>query len=180
MELNPEYAENVITAIIYNNELFWYVTKKDIWYMDEKKYIKMFEEAGYKIDLNNADDLRRNILILDRDNIEIFMHRLEKYVVSTKELNDFLKKELKKNDEWFFDLSPSFYLNFDEKIFYSLYREYAKYENYVPAGWYGEYEDFMEKIPLKYRYWSDEYVKDYFKLDIKNNKEKNEKNKSII
>lgn len=62
MEITPEYAENIIAAIIQNNTLSWYIADKEIWYMDSAKRINQFEEKGYK-NQNDREVNKRGIQI---------------------------------------------------------------------------------------------------------------------
>ena len=153
MFLIPKYAENIIVAVVVNAELSWYVTEKEIWYMDYKRRIEEFKKAGLDIDIDHPDDLRNGLLILDSDNIQTFQKRLRNFRVSVIELKNFILKEKQENTEWQYDCSPSLYLNFDKRLLYSLYREMAFYEFYVPPAWKGEYRDFLNEIPKKFRYW---------------------------
>jgi len=44
-------------------------------------------------------------------------------------------------------------VDFDEKTFYLLFPEPASFEEYVPSGWKGTYEDFTGLIPKIEKYW---------------------------
>jgi len=162
VKLTPEYAENIIVAIVHNSEISWYITDKEIWYMDYERRIKQFKEKGYDINLEYIDDLRKGLLILDVNTIRAFEKRLDEFKVSTEELKRFLVKEKNENEEWYYDLSPSLYIDFDKKVLYSAYREMANYESFVPEGWQGEDKEFLEDIPLQERYWLDEANRSYF------------------
>ena len=59
MKVIPEYAENTIVAVIENKDFSWYITDKEIWYMDYEKRIQKFEESGYTINADYIDDLRK-------------------------------------------------------------------------------------------------------------------------
>lgn len=161
MKLLPKYAENIIVALIDKGEFFWYITDKEIWYLDYLKRIERFEKGGYPIDLNYIDEARKDLFVLDQDNIEIFKTRIKDFEVSTEALIHYTEKMKHEDVDWYYDLSPSLYINFDRKILYSAYREPAAYEYDIPSGWYGEYRDFLDEIPEEYRYWSAE-EKHYF------------------
>jgi hypothetical protein len=162
VKLTPEYAKNIIVAIIHNNETSWYVTDKEIWYMDYEKRIKQFKDKGYDINMDYIDDLRKGILMLDVNTIKTFEKRLDEFKVSTDELKHFLVKEKNENEEWHYDWSPSLYIDFDKKVLCSAYREMANYESFVPEGWQGKDKEFLEDIPLQERYWLDETNRSYF------------------
>lgn len=156
MKVIPAYAENIIVTIIYNGNHSWYITDKEIWYMDYEKRIRKFEESGYAVNIDYIDDLRKELLILDVSTIGIFKERLIDFKVGTEELKNFLNNIKDKNEDWYYDLSPSLYIDFDKKILYSAYREMDSYENYAPKGWHAEYKEFLENVPLQERYWIDE------------------------
>ena len=153
MKVKPEYAEYIIVAVIQDEILSWYITDKEIWYMDYAKRIKQFEEKGYKISLEYIDDSRKEILMLDTDNINLFKERISEYEVTTDTLRKYLEKEKELNEEWYYDLSPSLYINFDKKVLYSSYREMDSYESYIPRGWSADLKDFLNLVPLKNCYW---------------------------
>jgi len=162
MKIIPEYAENIIVALVHNGSLSWYITDKEIWYMDYEKRIREFEENGYSINTEYIDDLRKGLLVLDKNCINVFEERLSDFKVDVHELKSFLIGEREINKEWHYDLSPSLYIDFDKRIFYSAYREMTSYESYVPKGWKAEYKEFLEVIPLQERYWIDEKNINYF------------------
>lgn len=162
MKVNPEYAENIIVAIIHNGKLSWYIADKEIWYMDYEKRIKQFEDRGYNINIDYIDDSRKELLVLDVDTIDIFKNKLIEYKVGAEELRNYLEKEKEKNEEWYYDLSPSLYIDFDKKVFCSAYREMDRYEDYAPQDWQAENKEFLEDIPLQERYWISETNVNYF------------------
>lgn len=153
MKIKPEYAENIIVAVIQEKELSWYITDKEIWYMDYAKRIRQFEEKGYKIDLEYIDKSRKDLLILDSDNISLFKERISEYKVTADTLREYLTVEKETNGDWYYSLTPSLYVDFDNKILYSSYREMDAYENYVPNGWIADYKQFIHLIPSASCYW---------------------------
>ena len=154
MKLIPEYAENIVVAVVYNGNFSWYVTDKEIWYMDYEKRINVFQEKGFQITLDMVDDARKDLLILDTDNVQLFEKKLLAFKATTAGLQEFMNMAKEEDEEeWRYDYSPSLYFNFDHKIMYSSYREYANYEGYVPNGWHSAYKSFLEDIPYPFRYW---------------------------
>lgn len=162
MKLTPEYAENIIVAIVDKKELSWYVADKEIWYMDYGKRIREFEERGYNINLNYLDEARKELLLIDTNNIDEFKRRIQEFKVETEELKEYLIKARTKNTEWCYDLSPSLYIDFDNKTLYSAYREMTEYERYAPLGWNAEYKEFLSEVPLRFCYWKDGTEVNYF------------------
>ena len=47
------------------------------------------------------------------------------------------------------DYKPSLYVDFDKKLFYSMYVEPASYEDYTPVGWDAKYNSFLDIIPVE-------------------------------
>ncbi|PFM63254.1 hypothetical protein COJ48_17555 [Bacillus cereus] len=159
MVLEPLYAENIIVAIIYNNEFKWYVTDKELWFLDYNKLDNAYKNLGVRIQDNDETEERNGIEVLDNKNIEVFLPRINKYKTTKEELNYLLLKNIKSKNagEDLLDLSPVLLINFDNKILYSMFPEPASYEEYVPKDWIGKYESFTEFIPESENYWIDEF-----------------------
>ncbi len=155
MKLYPKYAENIITALIWKDKLTWYVTENEdeIWVLDYVKRMKAFESSGHPIFLPDGDYYRKDLLIVDSSNVEEFKKRIQEFEVPTDELAEYVQEQRKVNKEWYYDCSPSLYVNFDRKLFYSCYREMICFEQYAPPGWEADYRNFFELIPVQYRYW---------------------------
>lgn len=146
--------EEFIVFVIYNGIVNWYVSDKDIWYLDKKKRINAYYDLGYEIKLDYIDERRRDILLLDTNNANVFLSRIENDIISTAELKEIwfgLKGEEKENR--IYNYMPSLFVDFDGKVLLSMYSEPASYEDYAPVGWKTGYEDFKQKIPKEYYYW---------------------------
>lgn len=160
--LKPIYAKNIIVAVIKDKKFTWYITDKEDehWYMDYYKRIERFRKSGCEINISD-DDHRKEIVMLDTDTIDILKKRISKYEVDTKVIRKHLENEMKINEEWHFDLSPSLYFDFDNKIMYSCYREMDIFEDYVPKDWIGDFKDFTYLVPIENSYWIGENGIDY-------------------
>lgn len=151
--LIPDFNENIIVGVFYNGIFSWFVTDKEIWFLDYRKRIDAFKEKGFDIE-EYIDEIRKDALILNSDNASIFMQRVEKYKIESEQLRELLEKNrILKDDSWRYDFYPSLYVNFDTNKLYSLYSEPASYEEYAPANWEAKYFNFMELIPYNYKYW---------------------------
>lgn len=151
-----DFSENIIVGVVYNNIYNWYVTDKEIWFLDYKKRIKIFGDKGFEIKEEYLDESRQNLLILDSHNINIFLDRISEHKISTNELRRFLiAGRDTEEDSWMYEFRPSLYVDFDNCKLYSLYSEPACYEEYVPINWVGSYFDFLELVPIKCKYWID-------------------------
>lgn len=175
MLLEPKALENIIVGLLVDNIFKWYISPKDLWFLDKKKqadaYIKKFKEIGLEnIGYNiEEDDERKGIEVLDEHSFNDFILRIEKFSVSTNELRELLKLNLltKSKEDTFYSFLPSLYVDLDKRELYSLYPEPASYEDFMPENWRGRYEDFLSKIDRKEKYWYDEYGIDL--LNFENN-----------
>ncbi|WP_430597815.1 hypothetical protein [Enterococcus sp. AZ177] len=154
MNLIPDYTENIIVAVILEGNFSWYVSDKEIWFLDYQKRVTAFENKGYSIDINYIDKSRKNNLVLDTPNASNFLNLIKENKATVEELRKFLLNSKNNvDDSWKYDYRPSLYVDFDKKIFYSNYSEPSSYEDYVPEFWYSEYKDFEDDIPNSKKYW---------------------------
>lgn len=159
MILEPLYAENIIVAVIYKNEFRWYVTDKELWFLDYNKLDNAYRNLGISIEDNDETEERNEIKVLDHENVEVFLVRINQYKTTKEELNYLLLENIKRKNagEDLLDYSPVLLINFDNKILFSMFPEPASYENYVPKDWIGIYEDFTELIPTSEKYWINKF-----------------------
>ncbi|MBO1626080.1 hypothetical protein [Bacillus arachidis] len=159
MILEPLYAENIVVAVIYNSEFKWYVTDKELWFLDYNKLNNAYKNLGVSIEDNDEAEERNGMKVLDNENVEVFLPRINKYITTKEELNYLLLENIKSKIEGedLLDFSPVLLINFDDKKLYSMFPEPASYEEYVPKDWNGKYKDFTELIPKLEKYWIDEF-----------------------
>ena len=154
--LVPIYNENIIVGVVYEGKFDWYLTDKEIWFLDYQKRIEAFEKRGYKINLEYIEEERKGLLILDSDNASIFLERIRQDRVDTKWLRTLLTQKTSERDEdYLYDFWPSLYIDFDNQKLISCYPEPASYESYAPPHWEGKYGEFLNLIPKENRYWID-------------------------
>ncbi|WP_025724288.1 hypothetical protein [Paenibacillus polymyxa] len=137
MKLWPEYAQNIIVGVIFEGKWNWYVTEREYWF------------------LNTEMEERFGIPMLDETTAGAFLDHIYEYKVATGELTSMLQllnDAIQHKDE-LLEFCPALYVNFDEKILYSLFPEPASFEHYVPAGWKGEYQNFLNEVPSPEQYW---------------------------
>lgn len=154
MEKVPVYAENIIVGIIFKKEFQWYITNRNYWYMDNVKLEKAYINEGSDIDVGDYSE-RFGIAILNEDTAEYFLSQITDCQISAQHLRAMMKKRIEEI-EYFDDIlnfSPNFFVDFDQRRFFSLYPEMICFENYVPEGWNGEYRDFYSDIPEEEKYW---------------------------
>lgn len=155
--IDIDINEQIIVYVVSNTKREWYIADKELWFLDYKKRTEAFKKVGYIIKEEYIDERRRDLLILDSDNVEKFLNSIDYLRVSTSELKEALTRYRKQEKEmWAYKYSPSLYIDFDKKELYSIYSENESYEDYVPSGWKSGYEDFFEKIPSENRYWESE------------------------
>ena len=130
--------------------------------MDYGKRIEKFLENGYFINVDDIEEARKELLLLDENTLMEFKSRVEDYEVSVEELQKILVQTKQKTEEWKYDLSPSLYIDFDSKVLYSAYRENDSYEFYAPREWQTEYKEFLEDVSLHKRYWINQENRSHF------------------
>lgn len=145
--------EQIIVFLKWNNQYQWYISDKELWFLDYEKRIEAYGKLGYEIS-NYVDIRRKDLLNLNSNNIELFLKRITNECVTTNELRQSLLeyKDVDPND-WSYKYKPALYIDFDNKKLYSMYGESESYEDYVPDGWEGEFFDFLEYIPFEFQYW---------------------------
>ncbi|MBT2287916.1 hypothetical protein J7E73_01985 [Paenibacillus albidus] len=137
MKLMPEYAQDIIVGVLFEQHWSWYVTEREYWF------------------LNTEMEDRFGIEILDETTAAVFLEKIADHKVSATEMKALLtdlEDSFQSYDE-VLEFIPAIYVNFDERLLYSLFPEPMSFEHYVPAGWTGEYTDFLEKIPECEQYW---------------------------
>ena len=134
--------------------------------LDYNKLDNAYKNLGISIEDNDETEERNGIKVLDHENVEVFLVRINQYKTTKEELNYLLLENIKRKNagEDTLDFSPILLINFDNKILYSMFPELASYENYVPKDWSGTYEDFTEFIPTSEKYWIDKFNNNLFSL----------------
>lgn len=90
------------------------------------------------------------MLYISEDKIPVFFKRIEADECTINQLKSiYLANE--KSD----DYMPALYVDFDQKILYSMYNEPASYEDYAMEGWNTKYKNFLEFIPKDRCYWNE-------------------------
>lgn len=177
MQCLPEAYKKIIVGLKWNGQFSWYVSEKEMWFLDEtileKEYEQWCREKNLPLDFAvSKDDERYGILVLSEKNIQLFLPRIAKYAATVDDLQEYLKlsMEIDTPDDVFYEYMPSLYIDFDEKTLYSMYTEPASFENYVPANWRGYHQDFLDLIEPRERFWfeNDSMIIDFRKGPIEN------------
>lgn len=82
------------------------------------------------------------------------MDNIKEYRVAVGELKKMLLNEKNYNEKLAYN--PSILIDFENKVLKSNYAEPESFEDFVPDGWSGKYQNFEEEIPQNQRYWIDE------------------------
>lgn len=154
--MEPVYAENLIVGVVYEKIFSWYITDKEIWFLDYNIWSEAFDEdsnGDYEYCIE-----RKGIPVVDCATAKQFLNNLSNYRITANKLRKKLQNKRKRKEdlEDYLDFSPSLYVDFDKKKLYSLFPEPASFEAYVPTGWEGIYADFTKYIPENEKYWIDE------------------------
>ncbi|MPN40665.1 hypothetical protein SDC9_188203 [bioreactor metagenome] len=160
MQCLPEAYKNIIVGLKWRGKFAWYVSLKDMWFLDETALEREYEQWCKRkgLPLNFAvseDDERYGLCVLNEKNVNLFLPRIAKYAVSSDELREYMKlaMNIKSRDEVTLEYMPSLYIDFDKKILYSMYTEPASFEDYLPANWQGYYQDFLDFIEPIEQFW---------------------------
>lgn len=147
--MKPEYAEKIIVAIIANGDFQWYILDVDWCYLDDIKWGNSFKAVGF--DVPEDDSYRFGIKIVNKESQYEFLKNIECYRVSADRLNTQMLSIVDSDEILAYQYAVL--INFDEKKLISYFYEPLAFENFVPDGWEGLYEDFESLIPNEKKYW---------------------------
>ncbi|WP_066498273.1 hypothetical protein [Abyssisolibacter fermentans] len=150
MKLKPKYAEDIIVLVKYNNKYSWYITDKEVWFLDLRKLVLAYISKGYAVPNEEDFSDRFNIDIVNESNADEFLLKLDDNKITT----ELLRKQVENiGENELINYIPSLYIDFDMKLLLSYFPEPVSYENYIPDNWTGRYENFLNMIDEKYRFW---------------------------
>lgn len=149
----PEYADVIIVGVVYKNNFSWFVTEKELWILDIKKRRDDFINNGYDYPLECILPSRYGYLIINEENIESYLPKIETFKSASNDLKRIILEKL--YADTVLSMKPSIFINFDEKWLISNYPETLAFENYVPDNWYSKFCNFDDIIPIKEKYWED-------------------------
>lgn len=152
----PSFPETVITVVRLHGVWRWYITPKEMWILDQvswsKTFLTQYQCSEEIVDLYDFAD-RFYIGVLNEETVEDFFEQMDQSPLSSGALNQMFQESLLNEPEELRNYLPTFYVDFDEKVFLSMYPESGVYEKFVPDGWSGRQEDFKNLIPESERYW---------------------------
>lgn len=151
MKIQIEYGEDVIVGVIYRRSFFWYVTEKEVWFLDQNKWGEAFSQAGYEVP-EGTD--RFGIDVVDETTADRFLSEIESFRVLAGDLRAAFAERLREAPEEARDeFAPALLVDFDARRLASMFPEPSSFEDFVPSGWTGQYCDFLEEVPRDERYW---------------------------
>lgn len=153
MKLLPEYSANIVVAAVHNGKLRWFVTYKEVWFLDAVRFAAAFsvEPSQQELQIANA---------LEQGNPDPFLRSISDYEVRIDELREWFSLnalESSDRDDWL----PSLFTDFDNRRMLNVFAEPSgMFHEYLPNGWHGDYSDrfhaLEECIPKSDRYWDDD------------------------
>lgn len=109
----PVYAEIVIVGVLKDDIFTWYITDKEIWFLDYHKMEKAYQDKGYKVEMNISN--RFGIKTLSDENERAFLENILQFSISTSELKNTMFDKASKDN--CIEFVPAFFVNFDKKEF---------------------------------------------------------------
>ena len=151
--------QDLIALVLCRKKAYWFLTFKEMWVLNRKKWINEFISNGVK-GVNPEDhEERYNLALVNEDNAEYFISKLIKdnYVLDKNDLSTEFYKRLESASDWWdiYDLMPDIYIDFDNKKMYSNHIEAIQLVNYLPVNWVAERKDFCqgEILPESEKFW---------------------------
>lgn len=150
--MRPVYAENLVVAIKHSGCIEWYILDKDYCFLDYNKLEEAYRKKGYEVVSDDA--FRFGIKVVSELTQNLFVDSIKKYKVEAEDLKNMLINESNYDEKLAYN--PSLLIDFEKKVLLSYYAEPESFEDFVPNGWDGKYQDFTLDIPQNKRYWIDE------------------------
>ncbi|WP_146189895.1 hypothetical protein [Paenibacillus elgii] len=150
LKVEPNFPDTVVVLVKHEGKYTWYVSEKELWIMDLLELDNAFRRKFNQPEVTETEadyEEREGCEILSEKNIAQFQEAMKEYKVSYTELTDYFNLY----SEVYLDgvssaVETSFYLDFDNKIFYSFFKEPGSYEQFVPTGWRGIFEEDVQKV----------------------------------
>lgn len=86
MKNKPQYAENIIVLVKYMESHKWFVTDKEIWFLDLKKRITAYIEKGFHFPNPNDFSERFDIPIVNENTAQEFLKHISTLSGNTRSL----------------------------------------------------------------------------------------------
>ena len=145
----------MIVAAKFRDTIRWYESDVDYWILDQRSWAEAFVAAGHGGDLDDFAD-RFDMAIVDAENAEAFLSRMEMFQISRDALRARLERTAASSSDWF-ELAqdlPSLFVDFDGRAVWSMDSEQTSVIDHAPQGWVAEYSNVFDRLPVESRYWS--------------------------
>lgn len=151
MKLVPEYSVNIVVCVVWNEQVQWYVTEKEEWFLNIVSFAKAFGSEP------SAEDIAHTTA-LERGDPSFFFAQIRDFKAKREELKEWISIFKAGSEEWA-EFLPSLYVNFDQKQMYNCFPEPGgMFQDHLPKNWTGAYctfYDIEENIPFNERFWYD-------------------------
>lgn len=131
-------------AVCYQGKYRFFLEHNAWWILDYASY-----DPSSLTDSENNSYFRNGILVVD-ENAEEFLEAMKEAEISLDDLRHLVNKQhqitLADEDDYRGDLHLFFLVNFDEKLYVSMFFD-TTYEEYVPKGWKGIFGDPLKYVP---------------------------------
>lgn len=151
--------DEVIVVTKYEKQFRWYRSDREYWILDQLKWIKAFEAAGYEVPEGDFSE-RFGMPIISDEKIWEFLQHMQRFQVDNCELANELELRFPDANSWWDvgDLFPIMFVDFDRRHVAAFYPEGVRMEKYLPDGWSGEFEDFAatydeDRFPKREKFW---------------------------
>lgn len=131
-------------AVCYQGKYRFFLEHTAWWILDYASY-----DPSSLADGEDNSYFRNGILVVD-ENAEEFLEAMKEAEILLDDLRRLVNKQhkitLADEDDYRGDLQLVFLVNFDEKLYVSMFFDVA-YEEYVPKGWKGVFDDPLKYVP---------------------------------
>jgi len=148
------YPEDLVVYVRRRNQWFYYASYKNHWIMDQVAWGKSFEKSGFPSDGDYSE--RFDIPILNEQTADTFLEAVRECRYTRDEMRSAYLAALDVSIEEAELYMPALWVDFDDKKLISYYPEPFSFEHFVPEGWEGLYQSFIENLPREIWYWKRE------------------------
>jgi len=131
-------------AVCYQGKYRFFLEHTAWWILDYASY-----DPSFLADGEDNSYFRNGILVVD-ENAEEFLEAMKGAEISLEDLRRLVNQQhkitLADEDDYRGDLQLVFFVNFDEKLYVSMFFD-VTYEEYVPRGWKGVFDDPLKYVP---------------------------------
>ena len=151
MNLLPEYSQNIVVAVIADNQFRWFITEKEVWFLNSVSFAKAFSMEA------TIEEQKMVTYLSEGDSMD-FISSIAEFETEYDDLREWILMSEQGSDVWQ-DSLPSLIVNFDDMTLINYFPEPSgKFHEFLPENWTGKYvgnfEELEKIIPLANRYWN--------------------------